>query len=347
MTEVITTQPPKIIRIGVLGAARIVPIALLKPAGENTEVVVSAVAARDIQRAKKFASRYAIPTVHASYSELLANSEIDAIYNPLPNGLHGQWTIAALQAGKHVLCEKPFTANAQEAKAVAEVARPSGLVVMEAFHYRYHALIDRLLEIIASGELGEIRHIETWMCIPLLARNIRWNLELAGGAMMDVGCYAIHLLRTLAGAEPDVKSARARELKPGVDRFLHAEFGFKDGRTGAITASMLSRRLLAVGARVEGTEGSLRVSNPIMPQYKHRIVVRKTTGAKRKEKVAPYPSTYAAQLQAFADAVLRNQPFPTNIDDAVANMTVIDQCYAAAGMKPRQPTANFQQEKST
>ena len=346
MTDRDSSQAQQNIRIGVLGAARIVPMALLKPAEANNEVMVAAVAARDPQRANKFAARHGIPRATSSYRELLADPDIDAIYNPLPNGLHGQWTIAALEAGKHVLCEKPFTANAEEAKEVATAARQTGLVVMEAFHYRYHALIGRLLEIIASGELGEIRHIETWMCIPLLARNIRWNLELAGGAMMDVGCYAIHLLRTLAGAEPVVRTAHARELKPGVDRLLRAQFDFEDGRTGAMTASMLSRRLLSIGARVEGTAGILKVNNPIMPQYRHRIVVHKTNGEKRKEKVAPLPSTYAAQLQAFADAVLRNRPYPTNVDDAVANMTVIDQCYAAAGMNPRQPTSFIKQEQS-
>ena len=328
----------KTLCIGVLGAARIVPTALLKPALNNPEVAVTSLAARDPERARKFAARHDIATVHTSYRALIEDARIDAIYNPLPNGLHGYWTIAALQAGKHVLCEKPFTANAEEAIKVADAARQSGLVVMEAFHYRYHALIERLLEIIASGELGRIRHIETWMCIPLPVKNIRWDLRLAGGAMMDVGCYAVHLLRTLAGAEPHVISASAREKSPGVDRLLQARLEFEDGRSGSITASMLSRRLLAIGARVEGTDGTLQVSNPIMPQFRHRIVVRSNSGATRKEKVARHPSTYAAQLQAFADAVLRGKPFPTDCADAIANMRVIDACYRAAGLPIREPT---------
>jgi predicted dehydrogenase len=319
-----------------LGAARIVPTALLAPALETPEVSVTALASRDPERARKFASKHGIPKVHDSYSALIADPDIDAIYNPLPNGLHGLWTRAALEEGKHVLCEKPFTANAEEAESIAAVARRTGLVTMEAFHYRYHALTRRMLAIIASGELGAVRRIETWFCIPLPFKNIRWDLSLAGGSLMD-GCYAIHLLRTLAGAEPEVRSARAKLRSPGVDRLLEAELAFSDGRTAAITAAMLSSRLLSVGARVIGSDATMDVNNPVSPQYFHRLRVRSTRG-RRTERVAKRPSTYAAQLQAFADAVLRRQPFPTNVDDAIANMRVIDACYAAAGLPRREPS---------
>ncbi|MGI5132138.1 Gfo/Idh/MocA family protein [Pseudonocardia sp. CA-107938] len=325
------------LRIGVLGAARIAPTALIRPARVVPDVEVVAVAARDRDRAAAFAAKHGIPTVHGSYADLVADDSLDAIYNPLPNGLHGHWTIAAVQAGRHVLCEKPFTANADEARAVAEVARPSGKVVMEAFHYRYHPMTARVLEIVASGELGEVGHIETWMCIPLLLpRDIRWNLRLAGGTLMDVGCYALHQLRTIAGAEPEVVSATARTARPGVDRFVQARMRFADGRTGGITASMASRRLLSLGARVEGTEGTLDVRNLTGPQFAHRLRVRRGT-EKRVEHVTKEP-TYNFQLRAFAGAVLRSEPFPTDLDDAVANMAAIDACYRAAGLEPRQPT---------
>jgi predicted dehydrogenase len=330
------------LRIGVLGAARIAPTALIKPAREVPEVEVAAVAARDRDRAAKFAARHGIPTVHASYEELLADDSLDAIYNPLPNGLHGRWTIAAVRAGRHVLCEKPFTANADEARTVADVVRPSGKIVMEAFHYRYHPMIDRVLEIVASGELGEVRHIETWMCIPLLLPgDIRWNLGLAGGTLMDVGCYALHQLRTIAGAEPEVVSATARTAKPGVDRYVEARLRFADGRTGGITVSMASRRLLSLGARVEGSEGTMDITNLTGPQFFHRIQVRRGSGdrnaEKRVEHVTKEP-TYNFQLRAFAGAVLRGEPFPTDLDDSIANMELIDACYRAAGLEPRQPT---------
>src|SRR5215813_5752415 len=164
------------VRIGIVGAAQIAPLALIKPARENDEVVVAAVAARDVSRAQTFAAKHGIARVHDSYEALIADPDLDAVYNPLPNGLHGRWTRAALAAGKHVLCEKPFTANADEAAEVAAVAATSGRVVMEAFHYRYHPLARRAREILDAGEIGRLRHVETWLCFPLPRfSDIRYN----------------------------------------------------------------------------------------------------------------------------------------------------------------------------
>ncbi|GAB2986798.1 Gfo/Idh/MocA family oxidoreductase [Amycolatopsis acidiphila] len=325
-----------VLRVGVLGAASVVPMALLRPAAAEPDVVVTAIAARDRERARRFAERHGIPEVHQDYAALLADPRIDAVYNPLPNGLHGRWTIAALEAGKHVLCEKPFTANAQEAEAVAAVARRTGLVAMEAFHYRYHALTARMLEL--RAELGPVRRIDTWFAFPLLpAKNIRWNLGLAGGATMDVGCYAMHLLRTLAGAEPRITSATAKLRYPGVDRSMRAEATFDDGMTGSIDVSMLSHRIFTAGARVVGERGAMRVFNPYAPQAFHRLTIR-TGGRRRVEHVDRKPSSYAAQLHAFAGAVLHGEPVVTGIDDAVANMRALDACYGAAGLQRREPT---------
>jgi predicted dehydrogenase len=299
---------------------------------------VAAVAARDPAKAAAFAAKHGIARVCTTYADLVHDPDIDAVYNPLPNGLHGRWTIAALETGKHVLCEKPFTANAEEARAVAEVARTSDRVVMEAFHYRYHPMTERALEIIGSGEIGAIRHIQTWMCIPLLLpKDIRWQLGLAGGALMDVGCYALHQLRTYAAAEPQVVTAEAKLRSPGVDRYLTAMLRFDDGRTGHITASMASPRLLSLGARVAGTTGELRVRNPTTPQLFGSLTVR--TGRGRRTERASREPTYLFQLRAFAAAVLRGEAYPTGIDDAVANMEAIDACYRAAGLEPRLPTA--------
>src|ERR1700676_3838384 len=147
------------IRIGVLGAARIAPAALLRPARHVPDVEVVAVAARDRDRATAFAAKHGIGRVLSSYEELVSDPGIDAVYNPLPNGLHGRWTKAALAAGKHVLCEKPFTANADEARDVA-AAIPPGVVVMEAFHYRYHPVFRRALELLDEGAVGTVRRIE-------------------------------------------------------------------------------------------------------------------------------------------------------------------------------------------
>src|SRR4051812_26362793 len=267
------------LRIGILGAARIAPAALIRPARRVDEVEVAAVAARDRSKAERFAGKHGIPTVHDSYESLLADPSIDAIYNPLPNGLHGRWTIAALEAGKHVLCEKPFTANAEEAEAVAAVGARTGRTLMEAFHYRYHPLVSRVLLIIASGEIGAVERVETAMCFPLSkASDIRWQLALAGGATMDAGCYAIHMARTFAGGEPEVVRASALTRSPGVDRRMDAELAFGDGRTGHVTASMLSSSVLKLAAKIRGTEGDIRIFNPVAPQYYNRIVVRGNNG---------------------------------------------------------------------
>ncbi len=325
------------LRIGILGAARIAPSALIRPARSVDEVSVAAVAARDETRARAFARKHGIAKVHSSYDAMLDDPDIDAIYNPLPNGLHGHWTIAALNAGKHVLCEKPFTANAAEARQVAAVAKGTDRVVMEAFHYRYHPFTARALEIMGSGELGAVRHIETWMCIPLLLpKDIRWQLSLAGGTLMDVGCYALHQLRTYAGAEPQITSARVKLLRPGVDRWAQADARFADGRTGRITVSMMSARLVSLGARITGSDGTLSLVRPTVPQFMGRLTVD-AGGAKRTEKASKEP-TYLHQLRAFAGAVLRDEPFPTTVDDAVANMEAVDAVYRAAGLPVREPT---------
>ena len=331
------------LRIGTLGAAKIAPTALLKPAKTVPEVAVVAIAARDRARAEKMAGKHGIPTVHDTYEQVVNDPNVDAIYNPLPNGLHGKWTIAALEAGKHVLCEKPFTANAEEAEGVTAVAQRSGRVVMEAFHYRYHPLVDRLLEIIASGELGDIQRIETRMCFPLpLFNDIRYQLDLAGGALMDAGCYAVHQLRTLSGAEPEVTSAVAKCKSPEVDRYTKAEMKFADGRTGSIETSMWSHKLFSMGGNVTGSLGELAITNMTGPQYFHRVVVktrdpRSGVTSKRKVKV-PGEATYWYQLKAFAAAVQEGKPYPTTPADSIANMRVIDAIYRAAGLHPRHPT---------
>jgi len=322
------------VRIGVLGAARIAPAAVVRPARNLGEAEVVAVAARDRSRADAFASKHGIPDVHDSYAALLDDPAIDAIYNPLPNGLHAEWTIAALEAGKHVLCEKPFTANAKEAEDVAAVATRTGLVVMEAFHYRYHPLAARMREIVEGGELGTIQRVETALCFPLPRfSDIRYQYALAGGATMDVGTYTVHMARLLGGEEPQVVSAEAKLRTPDVDRAMRAELAFPSGHTARITCSMWSRRVLQASARVLGDRGELRVVNPTAPQLWHRMRV-KSDGAARTERFSRRP-TYEYQLEAFCGAVLRGEPTLTPPADSIANMRVLDAIYVAAGMTPR------------
>lgn len=325
------------VRIGVLGAARITPDSLIKPAAANAEVVVAAVAARDPDRARAFAARHGIAKVHDSYEALLADPDIDAVYNPLPNSLHGRWTRAALAAGKHVLCEKPFTANAAEAHEIAAVAAGSDRVVMEAFHYRYHPMTLRIEEIIASGELGALRRVEAALSFPLPRfSDIRYDYSLAGGALMDAGCYPVHMVRTFGGETPEVVAAQAKMRGPSIDRAMTAQLRFPSGHTGAISCSLWSANLLQVSARVIGDRGELRALNPLMPQYFHRLRVHSQRG--RRVERFDHKASYAYQLDAFADAVLRGAPVRTTPEDAIENMTVIDAIYRAAGLPLRQPS---------
>jgi predicted dehydrogenase len=325
-------RPP--LRIGVLGAARIAPMALVRPARKVPDVEVAAVAARDPNRARKFASKHGIPRVHRDYGALLGDPEIDAVYNPLPNGLHCDWTIRALEAGKHVLCEKPLASNADEARRMAEAAEKTGRELAEAFHWRYHPLAARMKEIVDSGALGAIRHIEAHMCMPVpIPGDIRYRYDLAGGATMDMGCYTICILRFLAGAEPEVVRAEALLSSPQVDRAMKADFRFADGRTGHIHCSLFSSTLFRLRAIVRGEDGELSVLNPVVPHLFHRLTLRTAAGTAT-EKV-PGDATYTCQLRAFAAQVRGEERMPTDAAHGVANMRVIDAVYDAAGLKRR------------
>ncbi len=322
------------VRIGILGAARIAPMALIRPARQVPEVAVTAVAARDVARARAFAKKHRLARSHSSYADLLADPEIDAVYNPLPNGLHCEWSIKALEAGKHVLCEKPLAANADEAERMVAAATASGRVLVEAFHWRYHPLAARMKEVVESGRLGAIRHIATDFNIPLVFPNdIRYRYDLAGGATMDVGCYVISVLRFLAGAEPDVVRAEARLASPDVDRWMTADLRFPDGRTGRITCSLFSAVLLRARARVVGDRGEMTVLNPYAPQFLNRLRVRTPDGTTA-ERVRG-DATYTYQLRAFAARVRGEPPLPTEGQDAINNMRVIDAVYQKAGLKRR------------
>ncbi len=322
------------LRIGTLGAARITPGALLKPARQIPEVTVAAVAARDPGQARRFAAKHRIRQVHDSYQELIDDPAIDAIYNPLPNSLHAQWTLRAIEAGKHVLCEKPFTANADEAARVAAAARASGLVVMEAFHYRYHPLARRMQDVVLGGEIGPLRYLEASLCFPLPRfSDIRYSYALAGGATMDAGCYAINWLRMLGPGEPEVLSARARLHSPDVDRAMSASFRFEGGVLGRMTTSLWSGQVLRLDAKAVGDAGVMRVFNYASPQHYNRLTVA-ADAYTRRERVSGEPS-YTYQLRAFAAAVRHGDPVLTTPEDAVANMTVIDAVYQAAGLPRR------------
>jgi predicted dehydrogenase len=322
------------LRIGTLGAARITPNALIRPARQVPEAQVVAIAARDHMRADKFARKHGIPNVHATYNDVIADPDVDAIYNPLPNSLHAEWTLKAIAAGKHVLCEKPFTSNAAEAETVRDAADGTGLVVMEAFHYRYHPLAQRMHDIVAGGELGTLHYVETWMCIPLPRfSDIRYQYDLAGGATMDVGSYTVHQLRLLGGDEPEVTGTVTRLRSPNVDRWMQADVRWPAGHTGHMTCALWSSTLLKLAIRARGNRGELRVFNPTGPQFYHRFTVV-TDGKKRHERF-PRKPTYTYQLEAFTSAALHGTPVLTPPADSVQNMRVIDAVYRAAGLPLR------------
>jgi len=326
------------VRIGILGASRFAPMILIKPARENDEVVVAAVADRDVSQARAFAAKHGIARVHDSYDALIADPDLDAVYIVLPNSLHGRWTRAALAAGKHVLCEKPFMANAAEAREIAELAATSDRVVMEAIQYRYHPLTLRVEQIIASGELGKLERVEVNLCVLLPKRSNAnvYDYSLAGGALMDAGVYAVDMVRTFGGSTPEVVSAQAKLSGPEVDRAMTAELRFTSWLTGRVRCALWSSDLFRASAKLVGDRGELRVLSPAAPHLFHRLSVR-SADSKRVERF-PARSSFAYQLDAFAAAVLRGEPVKTTPEDAVENMSVIDAIYCAAGLPLRKPT---------
>ncbi|MDH6438298.1 putative dehydrogenase [Streptomyces sp. SAI-144] len=325
------------LRIGILGAARISGASLIGPARATGHRVV-AVAARDRSRAEGYAAEHGVERVAGSYSELIADPEVEVVYNPLANGLHGPWNLAALAAGKHVLSEKPSASNAEEAAEVREAAAKAGTVFMEAFHYLFHPVTRRLHEVLASGEIGELRHVEAMVAIPAPPdTDPRWSLPLAGGAVMDLGCYSLHALRMLApwaGGAPRLVSARGgqRAGAPGVDEWLDADLAFPGGATGSARCHMAYDRL-EMSCRITGSRGEVFAPNFVLPHTDDRVVVR--TGDRERTERLGTRSSYTYQLEAFADRVRGGAPLPLDADDALTTMTLIDAAYRAAGFEPR------------
>ncbi|OBI49684.1 Gfo/Idh/MocA family protein, partial [Mycobacterium sp. E796] len=221
-------------------------------------------------------AKHGIARVHENYAALIADPDVDAVYILAPTGLHGRWTRAALDAGKHVLCEKPFTANAAEAREIAELAAKSDRVVMEALQYRYHPLTSRVEQIIASGELGRLQRVEVAVCVMLPKRsnsNI-YDYSLAGGALMTDGSYTVDMLRTFGGSTPEVVSARAKLGGPEVDRAMTAELRFAGGHTGRLHCALWSSDLFRASARIVGDRGRLHWLSPAAPQVLPRLSIQ-------------------------------------------------------------------------
>ncbi|MGW1753060.1 Gfo/Idh/MocA family protein [Streptomyces mirabilis] len=328
------------LRIGVLGAARIAELSIVGPARTTGHRLV-AVAARDRDRAEAFAAAHGVERVADSYAELVADPEIEVVYNPLANSLHGPWNLAALQAGKHVLTEKPSASNTEEAAQVHEAVAKAGTVFMEGFHYLFHPVTRRLHELLDSGELGDLRHVETMVAMPAPPDDdVRWQLPLAGGALMDLGCYSLHAQRMLApwaGGAPRLVAARGGEKAraAGVDEWLDVDLEFPGGATGSARCHM-DHHTWQMSCRVVGSRGEATAVNFVQPHLDDRVVVRTAAGERTEE--LGRRSSYTYQLEAFAAHLRRGTPLTLDADDALATMRLIDDSYRAAGFPVRPRT---------
>jgi predicted dehydrogenase len=321
------------IRFGILGAARIAPDALIKAAHNVPEVEVVAIAARDPKRAREFAAANGIPRVLATYDDLVNDPDLDVIYNPLPNSLHCEWTIAALRAGKHVLCEKPLASNAAEAERMTKAADESGKILGEAFHYRYHPLADRIRTLMTDGTLGRLVNVEGHFSVPIPETNIRFDWGLAGGATMDLGCYPLHMIHYFSGMTPRVIRATAETGPKNIDIAMDVALELDGGVTARMVCAMKKDSVINATFSARGDRGELGVINPIAPQRGHQLTVK--TAAGEKNETVPGDTTFTHQLRAFVKAVRGEAKFPTDGAEGIVNMRVIDDVYRAAGLPPR------------
>ncbi len=323
------------IRFGTLGAAKITPQALIYPCINEPRASIRAVAARNQQLAAEFAKAHHIPEVLGGYEEIVNHQGINVLYNPLPISAHKDWTIKALEAGKHVLCEKSLACNEEEAIAMTKVAEQQDLILMDAFHYRYHPFFIRAKEIYQSGRLGEIKSIDAVFSVMDSPpdSDIRMNFETAGGVTMDIGCYPISWLRHLTGSEPDVISAKAETGPKYVDLMLEANFIVNDSIEARITGDMRPKGKFRAEITVIGSLGTMTVRNPLAPHMGH--VIETEIDGEREFITVDRRTTYCYQLDAFMAAVESGKPPITDGQDAVKQMRVIDQCYQKAGLPLR------------
>jgi len=317
------------VRWGVISTANIGRAAMIPAlqAAGNGELL--AVASRDEERGREFASRLSIPRAYGSYQALLDDAEIDAIYIPLPNSLHCEWTIRAAEAGKHILCEKPLALNASEAQKMAGAARAHGVLLMESFMYRFHPQLARVQSLIREGAIGAVRLIHASFSFRVTnPTNVRLQPDLGGGSLMDVGCYCVNVGRALAGTEPVEVQAFANWGPSGVDEQMAGTLRFGDGTLVQFDCALNLQRRECY--EVVGTEGSILVPVAFLPGsgdttiaiYRGRDPVRAET--------VPGLDEYRAIAEHFADCVLNGTRPRYGVEEAVANMAVIDALYRSA-----------------
>lgn len=320
-------------RIGILGAAGVAPHGIISPARRRNDVEIRAVASRRAGAADAYAGANGIPVVHDGYAALIADPEIDIVYNALPPAGHAEWTIAALEAGKHVLCEKPFAMNGEEAQAMVDAGKASGKILMEAFHCRYHPAFLYMMDLKGSGRLGKVTSIraEFLVEIPYDPTSIRHDPAQGGGAMMDIGCYALHWLRSIMGSEPEILSAQATRNPLGVDESMQASLQFPDGTPGEMIVDMARPPFHAL-LRIEAEKGVVELVNPCAPHIGHSIR-EWLEGEPYREHTVAGGTSYDHQLAAIIEAVETGTAPLTGGDDPIGNMAAIDAIYRKSGLR--------------
>ncbi|MDP8905158.1 MAG: Gfo/Idh/MocA family oxidoreductase [Chloroflexota bacterium] len=328
------------LRFGVLSTADIARKKVIPGIQKARRCRVVAIASRDESRARRVADELGLERAHGSYEALLADPGIDAVYIPLPNHLHTEWTIAAARAGKHVLCEKPLALNTADAERMIIAAEANGIQLMEAFMYRLHPSWVALREIVASGRLGEPVAIQSWFSYynddPGNIRNIH---DVGGGALYDIGCYCVNLSRMLFGSEPvDVRAVIRRDAHMGIDTVSSAILEFADGGIASFTCSTRTEDDQRV--HVYGTRGHASIWIPfnIPPDRPTKVFV--TSGGN--PPVAPATETltfpvadpYTVEAEAFATTALDGVTPPFPISDAVANLRVLERIFDQERAEP-------------
>ena len=318
------------IRWGVLSTANIGMKQVIPAMQASQYCEIVAISSRDQERADAAAEQLGIPRAYGDYEALLTDPDVEAIYNPLPNHLHVPWTIAALEAGKHVLCEKPIALNSAEAQTLLDASKQyPQLKVMEAFMYRFHPQWDKVRELVENGSLGELKTIHTFFSYynddPADVRN---QVGIGGGGLLDIGCYAINVPRYIYGIEPQ-RVLGMIETDPAfyVDRMTSAMMEFKEG-----TATFTVGTQLSYFQRVDliGTDGRLVVEIPFNPPPDKPAHLWLHRDGKARELIVPIANQYTLQGDAFSRSILDDTPVPTPLEDAVANMKVIDALFQSA-----------------
>ena len=322
------------VKWGVLGVARI-GVEKVIPAMQQGKVSqVAAIASRDLGKAEAAAKRLGIPRAFGAYEDLLADREIEAVYNPLPNELHVPWTLRALEAGKHVLCEKPIALDAEEARQLIEARNRSGKLVAEAFMVRFHPQWRRAKELAQAGTLGELRAIQTFFSYRLLDPDNVRNRPPGGGGLYDIGCYAILTARYVFGAEPTrVVAAIDWDPKFKTDRLTSALLEFPGGRQ--LTFTVGTQLSAHQRVTIVGDAGRIEVMIPFNPPPDRPTEIAIDSGADligggRKVEQFPACDQYTLQGDAFSRAIVEGSPLEFGIEDAIANMRVIDALFRSA-----------------